>query len=153
LAPLLAEMTEAESGSRTLSGCVIAWDRGVATICREPAAATDVREATAAQVWDSRWRIETDLAGVRIARLGEDGEAALAALRRRGVWEAPAEWRAAPRAARLASPALWAGDALAAAPLAGFGPARATLARAANGWRPSRRDDPFRGAKSDRDVT
>ena len=143
LAPLLAELMEAESGSRSLHGCLVAWAHGAAAICREPAAALDEIEATENALWDRRWRIRPGVEGARIARLGEAGEAALAALRKCGAWEAPEDWRAAPRAARLASPALWRDGTLIAAPLAGYGPARATLAPSADVWRPSRRDDPF----------
>jgi tRNA(Ile)-lysidine synthase len=143
LAPLLAELMEAESGSRTLHGCLVAWAHGAAAICREPSAASEEIEATENALWDRRWRIRPGVEGARIARLGEAGEAALAALRKCGAWEAPEDWRAAPRAARLASPALWRDGTLIAAPLAGYGPARATLAPTADAWRPSRRDDPF----------
>ncbi|MGV8986528.1 MAG: tRNA lysidine(34) synthetase TilS [Cypionkella sp.] len=76
-----------------------------------------VREAKAAQarvsstVWDGRWKIIGDLPeGAEIGALGAAG-----------LVQSP-DWRSTglPRPALLASPALWLGDTLVAAPLAGF---------------------------------
>ncbi|SEA52930.1 tRNA lysidine(34) synthetase TilS [Rubrimonas cliftonensis] len=121
-AALGALLDAARSGAlgrgRTLAGCV-AFDAADAVIfAREHAAAARARAE--ADLWDGRWRVRTDAPGA-VAALGEAGEAALMAAARAEGWRAPQAWRAAPRAARLSTPALWRGEALACAPLAGYG--------------------------------
>lgn len=110
----------AKGGTATLAGCRIspAPDGGV-RLTREAAATTEVvhRGANPAQgiVWDGRWYLAGPLcAGLRIAALSEDG-----------IRQCP-DWRAVamPRASVLASPAVWEGAQLLAAPLAGL----------SNGW-------------------
>ena len=80
-------------------------------ICREYAAVRDLR-CSADALWDRRWRLSGgDPAGCTIAALG-----------RKGLKQCP-QWRhtGRPAAALIASPALWRGDDLVAAPLAGGG--------------------------------
>ncbi len=148
LAPMMADLMGG-AGVRTLHGCLASSTGDLATICREPAAAVERLPVVDGVVWDGRWRIDGAPPGTIVARLGEDGEAALAALRRSGDWTAPEAWRAAPRAARQASPAIWRENALVGAPLAGFGDARATLVECAQEWRVSRRDAPHPRAPRD----
>ncbi|QEW21818.1 tRNA(Ile)-lysidine synthase [Marinibacterium anthonyi] len=100
----------------TLGGCrLLVGDRAI-RVCREYAAVRD-RTAGPGQVWDGRWLLQgpVDQDDIRIAALG-----------RKGLSQVP-EWRETgrPYAALMASPAVWSGDDLKAAPLAGL----------ANGWR------------------
>ncbi len=120
LESLLQAARDAALGSgRTLHGCLV-WDAGaVVALAREPVAATQALRAPLSALWDGRWRVCADAAG-EVRALGPAGEAALAAARRDG-WRPAAAWTRAPRPARLASPALWVGDRLACAPVAGFG--------------------------------
>ena len=76
-------------------------------------------------VWDGRWRLDGPHAAALVLR----------ALGPEGLPQVP-DWRASgrPRAALMATPAVWRGDTLVAAPLAGM----------RSGWRASlkcRRDD------------
>lgn len=99
----------------TLGGCLMVSDNGKSWICRElKAVATQITQPGG--VWDNRWILEgPTIEGAEIRALGEQGIRQLA------------DWRALekPRAALLSTPAVWSGEALLAAPLAGF----------ANGWR------------------
>ncbi|MGM0585331.1 MAG: tRNA lysidine(34) synthetase TilS [Pseudomonadota bacterium] len=128
LAALEAALTASEDAPpRTLHGCLV-WAQGeTVLLCREPAALPTGQPPNA--LWDARWRLTwtgpPPPAPLTAGPLGEPGLAALRALERAGDWPPPPAWAAAPRAARLAAPALWAGEALAAAPLAVHGPARA----------------------------
>lgn len=128
LAALETALTAREDAApRTLQG-LLAWARGeTVLLCREPAALPTGQPLTAP--WDSRWRLAwtgaPPPAPLTAGPLGEPGLAALRALERAGEWTPPPAWAAAPRAARMAAPALWAGETLAAAPLAAHGPARA----------------------------
>jgi tRNA(Ile)-lysidine synthase len=101
---------------RTLHGAVAADDGEMVSICREPAAAAAAPDL---DPWDGRWRILSRAPG-SVGALGAAGERALASARRAG-WRPAAAWIASPRAARLASPALWRDGALVCAPLAGYG--------------------------------
>ncbi|MGX9351084.1 tRNA lysidine(34) synthetase TilS [Shimia sp. W99] len=102
-AALAAETTTA------LHGCLVIRKGGCLRITREWAAVAGVRcDITAA--WDGRWRLDgPGQAGLEIAALGEAG-----------IAECP-DWRATgrPRVSVLASPAIWQGARLVAAPLAG----------------------------------
>jgi tRNA(Ile)-lysidine synthase len=120
LAALEALLAAARAGGlgrgRTLHGAVAADDGEAVSICREPAAATAAADV---DPWDGRWRILSRAPG-SVGALGAAGERALASARRAG-WRPAAAWTAGPRAARLASPALWRDGALVCAPLAGYG--------------------------------
>ncbi|MBB93576.1 MAG: tRNA lysidine(34) synthetase TilS [Rhodobacteraceae bacterium] len=119
--PRRAAVTEAITALRlgrgaTLGGCRVLVNDGVLRICREFAQVRDA-EARPGELWDGRWMLmgPVDGADLRIAPLGK-----------RGLAQA-AEWRdtGRPHAALMASPAVWQGDDLVAAPLAGM----------TNGWR------------------
>ncbi|WP_132542766.1 tRNA lysidine(34) synthetase TilS [Rhodovulum euryhalinum] len=98
----------------TLHGCLIARHGDRLRLSREPAAVAG-KTAPAGAAWDGRWRMDGPaVPGDEIRALGEAG-----------LGLCP-EWRASglPRASLIASPSVWRGGALIAAPLAGFG----------NGW-------------------
>lgn len=98
------------AGQRTVFGCILRPEDGRLRILREFNALRDLRGPTDA-VWDGRWRLEgPHQADLCVAALGETG---LALCR---------DWRETgrPRASLLASPAIWRGDRLVAAPLAGW---------------------------------
>jgi tRNA(Ile)-lysidine synthase len=95
----------------TLAGCKTSHARGRMRLTRELRAVTGM-ECPADSLWDGRWRVSgPDSNGLTLRALGEEGLAACP------------DWRAAahPRATLLASPAVWQGDVLVAAPMAGFG--------------------------------
>ena len=98
-------------GQRTLMGCVLRQERGSLRIFREFNAVRDLRCATQS-VWDGRWRLEGP----------HDPALCVAALGEAGLRLCP-DWRdtGRARASLLASPAIWRGDSLVAAPLAGWG--------------------------------
>ena len=98
-------------GQRTLMGCILRRDGDVLRIMREFNAVRDLRCATDA-VWDGRWRLD----GPHDPALG------IAALGEEGLRLCP-DWRETgrARASLLSSPAIWRGDRLVAAPLAGWG--------------------------------
>ncbi|GHF41983.1 tRNA lysidine(34) synthetase TilS [Seohaeicola zhoushanensis] len=110
VAALAEALREGRAGA--LGGCLMVHRQGRAWICREPEAVAGLR-VPAGGLWDNRWRLCGGVAqpGEEIAALGESGLA-----------QCP-DWRAEglPRAAQLAGPALWRGDTLIAAPLAGAG--------------------------------
>jgi tRNA(Ile)-lysidine synthase len=110
VAGLLAALEGA--GQRTLAGCLIRRDGPVIRITREARALRGLRAPTGA-LWDGRWRLEGP----------HDPALHLAALGAAGLRLCP-QWRGAglPRATLCASPAVWKGAALVAAPLAGFNP-------------------------------
>jgi tRNA(Ile)-lysidine synthase len=94
----------------TLSGCRIRMTDAAIRILREPKAVATAETITAA-LWDHRWWLDGPHAdGLTIRALG-DGLRQIA------------DWRDTrlPRDALVVSPAIWHGDALIAAPLAGFG--------------------------------
>ena len=97
----------------TLHGCLVMVSDMTVRIAREHAAVAQCRGATDA-LWDGRWRLEGPHdPALEVRALGE------------AVAACP-DWRATglPRATLLASPAVWRGDRLVAAPAAGM----------ANGW-------------------
>ena len=110
--PRAAQMTELMQGldgPRTLHGCLIDPQATHLRIAREPEA---VRETSAdpTGIWDNRWRLTGPAApGCTLRALGETGLAACPNWRDTGL----------PRTTLLASPALWRGAELVAAPLAG----------------------------------
>ncbi len=96
------------AGRRTLHGCLLTEGRGTLRIGREFRAAAGASAAPGA-LWDGRWRVTGPFAaGDRIAALGTEG------------LRACPDWRATglPRATLLASPAVWRGATLLAAPFA-----------------------------------
>jgi len=100
-------------GQRTLAGCVIQRKGAMVRISREAQAVRGVTGPTDA-AWDRRWRLDGPHDPVlHIAALGEAG-----------LVFCP-DWRAVglPRASLIASPAVWDGARLEAAPLAGINPA------------------------------
>lgn len=100
--------------SSTLSGCRVLRQGQKIWICREFNAVRRVH-AACGQVWDGRWRVfGGDAVGCELRPLGQ-----------RGLMLNP-HWRdtGCPNAALAATPAVWRGDDLVAAPLAGM----------ANGW-------------------
>lgn len=100
----------AMEGQRTLMGCLLRHERGCLRIMREFNAVRDLRGPTGA-VWDSRWQMDGP----------HDPALSVAALGEAGLQLCP-DWRETgrARAALLASPAIWRGDSLVAAPLAGW---------------------------------
>ena len=101
--------------SMTLGGCRLLHQGAHMWICREYNA---VRDTTCkpSELWDNRWQLTgPDDAGLTLRPLGPVG-----------LSQCP-DWRATgrPHAALIASPAVWRGDELVAAPLAGF----------ENGWK------------------
>lgn len=109
-AALSAAMQRIEAGKwSTLHGCLIMPRKGSYRITREAAAVPGDGPPNA--VWDGRWRVSgPEGAGVRVRALGRAGLAQLPTPRDRSV----------PEASLLARPALWQGDRLVAAPLAGW---------------------------------
>jgi tRNA(Ile)-lysidine synthase len=100
-----------EGRAATLAGVRLTVGQGRLRLTREARAVAGL-EAPVGAVWDGRWRVSgPESNGLTIAALGADGLAACA------------DWASAgmPRASLLASPAVWAGEVLVAAPLAGFG--------------------------------
>ncbi|MGP3697767.1 tRNA lysidine(34) synthetase TilS [Rhodobacter sp. NSM] len=119
--PALTQVTQrlGEGKAVTLHGCRMVLRRDSLRIGREWQA---VRQLTARPGcrWDGRWNLQAPDAGgfsveaLEIRALGAHG------LSRCGNWRS----EGLPRASLIASPAVWCGDALVAAPLAGM----------ANGW-------------------
>ncbi len=96
----------------TLHGCLILSDDHRIRICREARAVSDMR-AGIDEIWDSRWRADgpSDIEGVmHISALGEDG------LKECSTWKETNR----PKAALIASPTIWCGSELVAAPHAGL---------------------------------
>ncbi|MFM2390410.1 MAG: tRNA lysidine(34) synthetase TilS [Pseudomonadota bacterium] len=93
----------------TLNGCRFQSDGKIIRIAREAKAASKIEVPTTAP-WDNRWHLDGPHApGLTIRALGD------------GIRACP-DWRATgiPRDALVVSPAIWRGDVLIAAPLAGF---------------------------------
>lgn len=109
-APLQAVLEQVHSGGNaTLHGCLVMVSDMTVRVTREHAAVAGLTGPTDA-VWDRRWRLEGPHApDLGLRALGE------------AVMECP-EWRATglPRATLLASPAVWRGAELVAAPVAGM---------------------------------
>lgn len=117
--PVAAALAAVRAGETvTLAGCLLRREGGgTLRICREHAAVAGLRTSVG-EIWDRRWRLTRAggaEAGLEVGALGPEGLAAVA------------DWRACgrPRWSLLASPAVWRGDELIAAPLAGM----------ADGWR------------------
>lgn len=109
-------------GGRSLHGCVIRPDGpSGAVITREASAVAE--NAMADGLWDGRFEISLAPGGANasIGPVGMTGDRRISDLAADGALSPPDSWRRAPKAARITTPALWRGDELAAAPLAGFG--------------------------------
>ena len=106
---LLGALSAGQGG--TLAGCRITQTGGQIRLAREYAAARGAR-ANLGEVWDGRWRLTGPaVPGSHIGALGPVGRAQCA------------DWRLSnlPAHSLDASPALWRGGTLIAAPLAGYG--------------------------------
>ena len=104
----------ATTAQHTIGGCLVSRADGGLRVAREWNAVRDMRVPTTG-IWDGRWRLEGPHdPALCVAALGE------------GIREC-ADWRdtGQPRASLMASPAVWRGESLIAAPLAGLN----------NGWR------------------
>ncbi|GAA6199992.1 tRNA lysidine(34) synthetase TilS [Aquicoccus sp. SU-CL01552] len=109
VAALLEALHRGQGG--TLGGCRILPVRGEIWICREVNALRDTRAAPGA-VWDGRWRLTGPArAGDEVRVLGATGLSLCPDWSETGL----------PRAALEPAPAVWNGDELRAAPLAGLG--------------------------------
>ena len=95
--------------SHTLAGCLLATDEMCLRIAREYNAVKDLA-VPLGQIWDGRWRLSGPGSDFTIRALGE------------AVKDCP-DWRntGLPRSSLMASPAVWKGERLVAAPVAGFG--------------------------------
>lgn len=107
-----------------VQGCGMVAQRGRWRVFREWAAVRDT--VSTGSVWD-RWRVAPVAVGQHIKALGP------------AVADCPS-WRETglPRRSLMASPAVWDGDRLVAAPLAGFGSTSAHTVRPLNGLNPTR---------------
>ncbi|MDA7965902.1 tRNA lysidine(34) synthetase TilS [Ruegeria sp.] len=94
----------------TIGGCIVVPNGKNTWICRELKAVAQ-QTASTGTMWDGRWIVTGPITkGAEIRALGEDGITQLE------------DWRVTgkPRAALLSSPAVWTGQTLLAAPLAGW---------------------------------
>lgn len=99
-------------GQRTLGGCLVLRQGALLRITREHQALRDLTGATD-RPWDGRWQLDGPHdPALHVAALGEAGLRLCPDWRETGL----------PRAALLASPAVWEGERLIAAPLAGVNP-------------------------------
>lgn len=98
--------------AHTLNGCLVSVDRASVRIAREFNAVKDL-VAAAGRPWDARWQVSGPRKGVTIRALGEAGLAQCPDWRETGL----------PRSSLLASPAVYDGASLVAAPLARREPA------------------------------
>lgn len=118
-APRAAEIARLEAAvgegrGATLAGCRLRPGGATFAIAREPKAVAGC-EVPAGELWDRRWRLEGPHGpGLTVRALGAEG------LRLCDGWRATGH----ARAALVVSPAVWRGDRLVAAPVAGM----------ANGW-------------------
>lgn len=109
LARVLDDITAARRA--TVHGCLVQPGKRQVRITREFNALAEIH-APAPGVWDGRWRLEgPEREGLEIRALGPEGLAQCPERRASGL----------PRATLLASPAVWDGDHLVAAPLAALG--------------------------------
>lgn len=114
--PALAAFSDTvlAGGSATLHGCLALSEGAALRLCREVSATGEA--AAPGALWDGRWVLGgPQVAGAEVRALGDAG------LRSCLNWRSTGR----PRAALLADPAIWRGEELLAAPLAGM----------ANGWR------------------
>ncbi|WP_377507807.1 tRNA lysidine(34) synthetase TilS [Octadecabacter sp. R77987] len=98
-------------GTATLHGALVIAKGAQIVVTREGAAVTALASPSD-QVWDNRWQIDGPHASdLTIRPLGD------------GISDCP-DWRASglPRAALVSSPAVWRGETLISAPIAGYNP-------------------------------
>ncbi|MGR3801917.1 tRNA lysidine(34) synthetase TilS [Marinibacterium profundimaris] len=133
--PRRAAMTEAIDALRhgrgaTLAGCRILVAGSSIWICREYAFAR-AQSAAPGELWDGRWRLTAP--AVTAAGAADRDDLVIGTLGRTGLGQTPG-WRETgrPYAALMASPAVWRGEELVAAPLAGM----------ANGWHANLQESP-----------
>lgn len=109
-------------GGRSLHGCLVRPNGVDGVVIAREVSATGTASGS---LWDGRFEIEVKKPNEDevISALGEAGSQSLTRLEAKGVWAAPPDWAAAPRTARLATPALFRGGDLVAAPIAKFGDA------------------------------
>lgn len=96
-------------GTHTLGGAIVTLKDGVLRFVREPNAVRGMTCKTD-EIWDKRWAMDGPHADdLQVRALGD------------GIAECP-DWRDAglPRMSLMASPAIWRGDVLVSAPLAGY---------------------------------
>lgn len=96
-------------GKHVLAGCVLTSEKRAIRVTREHNAVKDTRCATT-EIWDGRWQLDGPHEdGLEIRALGA------------AVKDCP-DWRDSglPRVSLLSSPAIWRGEILIAAPLAGY---------------------------------
>ncbi|WP_371415270.1 tRNA lysidine(34) synthetase TilS [Ruegeria sp. AD91A] len=106
-------MTDGRPGS--VGGCLLVPKGNSVWICRE-FRTVEAQVSASDEVWDGKWVLSgPEISGAEIRALGEDG------LRQVPDWRETGR----PRLALSATPAVWKGETVLAAPLAGF----------ANGWR------------------
>lgn len=100
---------DALAGGVTLHGCVLRSERGKFVVRREIARVSGPVPA-GRRIWDGRWKVDGPVEGLMLGALGESG------------LEQAKDWRLSKvsREALLTTPALWRGDELVAAPLAGM---------------------------------
>jgi tRNA(Ile)-lysidine synthase len=105
------EAAVAAGGRRTLQGTVLTPTTAAWRVGREWAAVREMR-APLGELWDGRWQVEgPEVSGLEVRALGEAGLAACPAWRVTGL----------ARATLVTTPAVWRGEELVAAPLAGLG--------------------------------
>lgn len=111
LAALTGALDQVLAGQRrTLGGCILAANRRGLRIAREYGAVRALR-CPVGQVWDGRWSLSgPDSNGLEVGALGADGLARCPDWRGSGL----------PHASAIATPAVWRGETLVAAPLAGL---------------------------------
>ncbi|MGL4310714.1 MAG: tRNA lysidine(34) synthetase TilS [Paracoccaceae bacterium] len=104
---------------RSLAGCLILAGAASIRIVREPSSVA-AAIAFSDGIWDGRWRMNASQDTENIKVCDADTSLEIRALGEAGIAECP-DWRAGglPRASVLSSPALWRGQHLIAAPLAG----------------------------------
>lgn len=120
-------------GGRSLHGCLVRPNGVDGVMIAREVAATRTGKS---QLWDGRFQIEAmaSMDGCIISALGEAGAQYLSRLEGKGDWTAPTNWSAAPRTARLATPALFRDDALIAAPIARYGDALSARFAPSQDW-------------------
>ena len=111
---IAADIAITRKKNHTLAGCRILTSDSDVRVTREARAVRDTR-AKPGEAWDDRWIVTGPLKRATVAPLGADG------LRQCPDWRETGR----PRASLLASPAVWRGEKLIAAPLAGL----------ENGWK------------------
>ena len=97
------------SGAHTLAGCSISQEKKTIRFSREYNAVKD-EIAQLGEIWDNRWNVVgAKAAGLTVKALGE------------AIVEIP-DWRdiGLPRASLMSSPAVFDGETLVSAPIAGF---------------------------------